>query len=102
MPTRPRWNPMPSCSPPLEAERLPHHDRADSVRYDCAVDDQDVVHAARHTVGLARAPVLQRIAVLADAPQSCGDIGDDLLSSFVFYHFAGPRDERTKLAPTRR
>jgi ketosteroid isomerase-like protein len=39
-------------------ERLPHQDRTDPAWSDCAVDDEDVVHTARHTVRVTRAPVL--------------------------------------------
>ena len=59
-PTDPRETPW-YC---LEPERLPHQDRADPAGSDRAVDDEDVVHAARHAVGLASAAVLERKAVL--------------------------------------
>src|SRR5450432_3907710 len=64
-----------------EAEALLHQDGGDAASCDHLVDDEDVVDAAGHSVGLPRAGILEGIAVLVDPPHPGCHIRDDLLAA---------------------
>ena len=54
------------------------------------VDDENVVHSARDTVGLPGAAVLEREAILVDPSQSSSEVGDDLLTANHKNHWPAP------------
>src|SRR5579862_895359 len=73
----------------LEAESFLDEDHRHTPRDDHTVDDQDVVHRASRAVGAAGAVVLEWQAVVVDAPQGGGKIGDDLLGTEDEDHVPG-------------
>src|SRR5258708_39664075 len=85
-----------------EPELLVHQDRRDTARRDRLVDNQQVINAAGHAVGLPGPQVLKRKAVLVDAAQSAVEIGDDLLTTDNEDDMTRSRDDWTELAPAGR
>src|SRR3954468_12437030 len=86
-----------SASLRLEAQCLIHQDRGDSTWRRHAVDEENVVHSARDTVGLPGAMVLQRKAILVNPSQSSSGVGDDLLTAYDEHHMASARNNWTEL-----
>jgi hypothetical protein len=52
-----------------------HQDRCDPPGGDRLVDDDNVVHAAGHSIGLPGPPILEREAILIDPLQPGIEIG---------------------------
>src|SRR5437016_4910754 len=88
------------CTSPSvsEAEFLLHQDRRHALGDQYAVDDKNVVRAARHPVDPARPLVLQRVTVLLNAPQPRLEVGNDLLAADDEDHVRSTRDQWTELA----
>src|SRR5207247_3102445 len=63
----------------LEAENLVNEDDGDAAGHDLAVDDEDLVNAAVHTIRRLGAGILEREDVLVDAAETLLEVGHDLL-----------------------
>ena len=72
-----------------ESEAFLDDDRRDPACSHHLVDDEDVVHPARHPIRSPGSRILERIAVLVDAPHPGCDIADDLLGSDDEDHVTG-------------
>src|SRR5207245_10311978 len=63
----------------LEAEDLVNEDDGDAAGHELAVDDEDLVNAAVHTIRRLGAGILEREDVLVDAAETLLEVGRDLL-----------------------
>src|SRR5712671_2839423 len=81
-----------------EPEQRIHQDRRDTAGSDRLVDNQEVIYSAGNAVGLPGPQVLERKAVLVDASQSSGEIGDDLLTTDNEDDVTRSGDDWTELA----